>query len=171
MSLDNYHVCKKCKKKYHIKAAKECPFCKKQKEKKEEKELGILIFKTIILAAAAIFMIHSFFYSENQSTSYQAKRTTQPEPKRVRESTLTSQAAFICQNLAEVQLKSPGSAEHPYGISAKKNKAGNYVSVTYVDSQNSFGAMLRTYYVCELNYKGGDPYNYQSWKPVNFFFQ
>ncbi len=53
-------------------------------------------------------------------------------------------------------LKSPSSAKFPSRMfdvadfKIKKIKIGEYSVSSYVDAQNSFGAMIRTYYTCSI---------------------
>ena len=63
--------------------------------------------------------------------------------------------AFVGSQMAvEENLKSPSSAKFPSIIDSKvsvKKLAENKYSVSaYVDSQNSFGAMIRNYYTCTV---------------------
>ena len=65
-------------------------------------------------------------------------------------------AYVMSQNFVKQRLKSPGSAEFPYingtdVLSVPDHKCTFYVSA-YVDSQNSFGAKLRSYYKATMTY-------------------
>ncbi len=63
----------------------------------------------------------------------------------------------FAQALVEKQLKAPSTAKHPWGSSNYQiTDLGDYryrVS-SYVDSQNSFGAMLRTNYTVVIRQSG-----------------
>jgi len=63
--------------------------------------------------------------------------------------------------LVENSLKSPGSAKFPLGASMDHvHKKGNtYTIISYVDSQNSFGALLRTEFICILEEKSKDVFD------------
>jgi hypothetical protein len=52
------------------------------------------------------------------------------------------------------QLKAPATAEFPPASTTFVTavRAGEYRVAAYVDSQNSFGAKIRTSYVCDLEY-------------------
>jgi hypothetical protein len=78
---------------------------------------------------------------------------------------LSSQAAVMCQNVVENQLKSPATADFPWlDRSIYKKGKWRYVIKSYVDSQNSFGATIRTNWHCDIQYKGeGEPLNGSSW--------
>lgn len=69
-------------------------------------------------------------------------------------SSASSAAAIVaCENAVKAQLRSPGTAKFP-GLLEKPNAikthAGWQIS-SWVDSQNIFGATIRTQYICESN--------------------
>ena len=55
-------------------------------------------------------------------------------------------------------LKAPSTAKFPYCSDMEIEPLGykKYRATGYVDAQNSFGAMVRTYYVVEMKYMGND---------------
>lgn len=61
-------------------------------------------------------------------------------------------------------LKSPSTAKFPYDPVQVTNNGNMYYVVGYVDSQNSFGAMLRSNWAAQLQYKGGEDANTNNWK-------
>lgn len=66
-------------------------------------------------------------------------------------------AALICQEFVSDRLKSPASAEFQRSYESDVSKAGSMYTVkAYVDSENSFGAMIRTYYTCVVAYQGAE---------------
>lgn len=70
-------------------------------------------------------------------------------------------------------LKSPGSADFPTrsyeeAISHINTRDSTYYMSGYVDSQNSFGALMRTNFKLTLKYLGGDPNLTNSWKVHDF---
>lgn len=66
-------------------------------------------------------------------------------------------AYFACQEFVERKLKSPASAKWPLAddITSTKISGDKYKVAGYVDSQNSFGAMLRSNFVVIMR-KDGD---------------
>lgn len=64
-----------------------------------------------------------------------------------------------CEKFIENNLKAPKSAEFPPESKAVIDRIANnlFEVVSYVDAQNSFGAMIRTFYTCEVRhgYGGG----------------
>lgn len=76
-------------------------------------------------------------------------------------------AIVLCEMHAKNVLKSPRSAKFPW---AKKAVFDGELAIlkSYVDAQNSFGAMIRTNYICTVRYLGGDPDEPSSWKIEEF---
>ncbi len=72
-------------------------------------------------------------------------------------------AYIISQNFVELALKSPSTADFP--LSANIQNLGNnkYKINSYVDSENGFGAMIRTNWVVTLQYNGGEWSNPSNW--------
>ena len=72
----------------------------------------------------------------------------------------STDAYLVCQDFVSEGLKAPSTAEFAsMSNSTINNTSGDYWSVSsYVDAQNSFGAMIRTHFVCELTYRGDDYY-------------
>lgn len=66
-----------------------------------------------------------------------------------------NEAAVYCKMLVQDRLKSPKSADFPWVIQATAGPNDTYSVVSYVDAQNSFGAMIRTNYLCRVKYNGG----------------
>lgn len=68
-----------------------------------------------------------------------------------------STMAFIqCRLYVEDRLVSPSTADFPSALLADVRDVGNNVFEirSHVDSQNSFGAMIRTNYFCKIQYVG-----------------
>ncbi len=75
------------------------------------------------------------------------------------EENLKTKALVYSQNCVEQQLKSPSSAEFPFGEgTVTKVDNDTFIVTSYVDSQNSFGAMIRTNYSCQVTLTGEDSY-------------
>lgn len=62
------------------------------------------------------------------------------------------------KKLIKYKLKSPSTAEFPSSIEASVISKGDntFIVSSYVDAQNSFGVVLRTYYVAEIRYNGNN---------------
>ena len=63
-------------------------------------------------------------------------------------------AAVACQGFVTKRLKSPGSADFPWSFGEVTNVGGKFTVRSHVDSQNSYGALLRTNYVCTVEDRG-----------------
>lgn len=68
-------------------------------------------------------------------------------------------ARDACEQFVTKRLKSPGSAEFS---GQTENNAGRIWTATgSVDSQNSFGGLVRNDYTCVARYLGGDDESYR----------
>ncbi|MBT5016098.1 hypothetical protein HN748_00950 [Candidatus Peregrinibacteria bacterium] len=61
-----------------------------------------------------------------------------------------SYAVVCAQNEVEKSLKSPSTADFPWGIQGTPLGNDKYLVSSYVDAENSFGAEIRTYFVCNV---------------------
>jgi hypothetical protein len=79
------------------------------------------------------------------------------------EQNLKITALTAAQECVKERLKSPSSADFPWGSDCVTKISDNtYVINSYVDSQNSFGAMLRTNFTCQVTLNGNDTYTCDS---------
>lgn len=104
------------------------------------------IFLAVILVACLI-PLYMLFGRDSEPNKQQAIR--QPD----------GISAFVMsQKFVKQKLTSPGSAKFPLSQEAKiKNLDANTWLVTaHVDSQNGFGAMIRTRYQAKLKYLGAE---------------
>ena len=76
-------------------------------------------------------------------------------------------ACYMSHQFLEKALKSPSTAEWEKCYNVDVHDIGNntFAFYSYVDSQNSFGAMLRTEYYAEVEYIGDD-----YWKLKDYTF-
>jgi hypothetical protein len=93
-------------------------------------------------ALFVVFLISSIFGSGDDG----------PDPSQEQR-----EAKDVCETFVERQLKAPSTADFT-GASAS-GAAGHYTVRGQVDSENSFGAMIRNSYVCEVRSAGGDNWN------------
>lgn len=70
-------------------------------------------------------------------------------------------ASVMAEEFVKNSLKSPSSAKFQWYDENQVEDLGDgkYKVTSYVDSQNSFGAMLRTNYVCTVKYIGNDKWS------------
>jgi hypothetical protein len=68
-------------------------------------------------------------------------------------------AYVMCKQFLKDRLKAPSTADFPfesYEDVTTSMGGGQYRVSSYVDSENSFGAKIRTRYSCEVEWTGGD---------------
>jgi hypothetical protein len=72
-------------------------------------------------------------------------------------------AFYMCQTFVERRLKAPKTADFASKGDSSILDLGSetYKITSYVDSQNSFGALVRTKYFCKVHYKGDDQWQLQ----------
>ncbi|MFN8343077.1 MAG: hypothetical protein U0V64_15550 [Cyclobacteriaceae bacterium] len=94
-----------------------------------------------------------------------------PDAERSHEPDFARQAYKMAQEYVKASLKAPATAVFPeYGSSAIIISPGSgtgfksFKVASYVDSQNSFGALLRTHYIADLDYNNGE------WKLLSLYF-
>ena len=133
-----------------------CRYCGKDLKPTEEKKpddkennsgaCAIVAVAAIIVVVCAIICIVTISQTDND------------KPK---ESHSDVGAWVVCQKFVEDRLKSPSSAEFPvrYPQFTEDLGGGRYRVETYVDSENAFGAMIRTEFICEVKYGAGDKYH------------
>jgi hypothetical protein len=70
-------------------------------------------------------------------------------------------ASLICHDFVKDGLKAPATAKFPRTSEDEVSKVSDqeFRVISYVDSHNSFGAMIRTTYVCQVRYAGNDHWN------------
>jgi hypothetical protein len=66
-------------------------------------------------------------------------------------------AYVVCQDFVEDSLKAPSTAKFASMSDSTITSTGwVYTVSSYVDAENSFGAMIRTDFLCKVSYKGDD---------------
>ncbi len=92
-------------------------------------------------------------------------------PSQTQQKDLSITAFVISKNFISTALKSPSTADFPFSDFTANNLGGNRYAVnSYVDSQNSFGAMIRNNWQVTLLYMGGEPSDNRSWKLEKMIF-
>ena len=76
-------------------------------------------------------------------------------------------APVLCEQRVKDTLKSPRSAKFPF-VKNVTFDGRTAVMSSYVDADNSFGAMIRTQYVCTVLYSGGKPGDLENWSITDF---
>jgi len=85
------------------------------------------------------------------------------------ESDISSMASIQCEFYVRDSLKSPSTAKFPSLLLSDVEKLENnmYYVGSYVDAQNSFGAIIRNKYYCKIKYIGGDRYMQSNWNLID----
>mgnify|MGYP003591150311 CR=1 FL=1 len=81
-------------------------------------------------------------------------------------------ALLICQDRVKDRLKSPTSAEFASHRDSKVLKPSSdkqrYSVLSHVDAQNSFGAKIRSRFICEIEWEGQKKSQlYANWKLID----
>lgn len=115
---------------------------------------------------ALFFNVHRSFCSGPGSPP-----ATMTSTKRAPDEHSAHTAYFACRRHVERRLKSPTSADFPWKArNAAHQGDGRYLIGSHVDAQNSFGATIRTEFLCVIEYRSGDPYADSSWRLVDLTF-
>ena len=133
------------------KKAKKCSHCSsKQKEKYGVKHLVIGIF---------VIFIFSIIISMSGTGGGGSVANTSGSKK-----VEGSEAFIIAQSYVKSALKSPSTADFPtFDYSVQKISEDEFKITSYVDSQNSFGAEVRTSWTAITLYVGGDWADQRNW--------
>ena len=111
--------------------------------------LFILILGGLVILAFGLVYLTNKDAFDNGSTS---------------ESVSSTLAIMMCEDFVKESLIAPSTAKFPssreadiWTLGKESGKYDNAFRIeSYVDSQNSFGAMIRSYYTCDINYVGDD---------------
>jgi hypothetical protein len=103
----------------------------------------------VLIALAGINLLSAIFGGGDKP---EPPKVQQEAPKRAS----ALEAKMMCRQFVERSLKAPSTADFPFSdeFSAVGKDNGPYIVIGYVDAQNSFGAMLRTHFTCELHTDG-----------------
>lgn len=124
-------ICKECKKDVSS-DAKTCPNCGFDLQKERNKSTNNKGCIGAVLFVFAVFLIVQLIPSSNASNK-------------------GMEAFIVSQDYVTPQLKTPAEAEFPTFSDSFVTISGNIYTVhSYVDSQNSFGANIRSNYNCVL---------------------
>ena len=110
----------------------------------------------LIVIGIIIFIITTISNCGGPSGSSSPKP---PAPKHDAVSAWTMSQKFV-----EDRLKAPRTAKWPWGYTDYVTHLGDgrYRIKAYVDSQNAFGALIRTHFTAEVHWTGGDNWRLES---------
>lgn len=171
-------ICKKCKAEFE-KGKKRCPNCNKKVVTP-----GKIVFRVIMGVVATLFLLtvainvmetiaynklspeEKIEYDKKQEEIRQkeAEKKAEEDKRYIIETDNSILAYDMSKRYIESKLVSPSTAKFPIfaNIHVIKNEDVYTVSA-YVDSQNSFGAMLRTNFIIKIQQVGKDPAKTGSW--------
>ena len=128
-----------------------------KKKKKFYKRWWVWAIVTVV-----IFIIIGI--SNNSKPEKVRQNTANNEVLAINENQKSSQLDKVVKQIISSYLKSPGSAQFAELIIKKKNNTENqYIAFGDVDSQNSFGGLMRSHFFLEIIDKGGDMQNRGNW--------
>ena len=124
-------------------SAKTCPYCEEDKKARDTRSNKALL--GIFVLGFGFWLIMHFMPD------------APPDPNKI-EREMKSGANYICQKFVKKELKAPSTAQFAERgeWQAIRLDDGNYQVTSWVEAQNSFGAMLRTPYVCVVTPIGND---------------
>lgn len=103
------------------------------------------------LAIAAVVLIGGWLWFYSWKTSPQREIEAQ-----IKDCGNTTLAFVMSQNFVKQRLKSPATAKFPYvndrGVDVVPDGKCGFLVSAYVDSQNGFGAVVRSHYQASLSY-------------------
>lgn len=121
---------------------------KGEKKKQSKQAIGCLI---VILIVVVFFII--IFSGGGGGTPT------------IQQGTSDTMAYIQSQAYVKTALKSPASAKFPFAdYEYKKYEDDSYLITSYVDAQNSFGAIIRSDYSTVLKYLGGEDADPNNWE-------
>lgn len=100
--------------------------------------VGCLVPVLVVLALLTVFVVMS------NTPDAQRERAERDAPVL---------AELACERAVKAQLKSPASAE--FGSTSVSGSGAKYTVAGTVDAENSFGALMRNSFVCEVEVEGG----------------
>lgn len=122
----------------------------------KNKETRAKIILNSFLILVTIFILILIYRSCNSSSESSSKED------------MSSSAYIISQDFVKQKLKSPSTADFPYLDYQSDCIADNTWKVlSYVDSENIFGANIRTYFKVTLKYNGGEWTEKNNWTLIS----
>lgn len=141
--------CASCKQPVDVNV-KVCPHCGKKTKKTSILAIGCLMFIGLWVLSAIVGIVSPNKKGTSTTTESQGSHATM--------------AGIQCQNYVKDRLHSPSTADFPF-LGDQVTTTGNdsYVVRSYVDAQNGFGATVRSDYVCQIRFNGGEDADQRNW--------
>ncbi len=100
----------------------------------------------------------------------QYTKTEISKPKKI-EGKMRTRVAIIAKDFVERQLKSPKTADFCSDCVVEEVESNVYTALSYVDAQNSLGAIVRTHYKLKLKWNGKEWNDINNWKLLDSKFE
>jgi len=151
--------CPECKKQIS-ETIENCPHCgykfssgETKKIKEQQKKSTVIGFVVLVVIIFILFKLCSSGDKPESKTPWDQKDNS-------------AGAWVYTQMYVKNNLKSPSTAKFPWGYTDYVQRNGTtYTIKSYVDSENSFGAMIRTYFNATVREVSED-----NWKMISFEF-
>jgi hypothetical protein len=124
------------------------------------------IFKFLFLSMICVFAYHIIDYSLVGAGSVNYAEKKKPSEFRIDVNRLN--AYDFCQDVVKKTLKAPTLAQFPKKVDVYFNDIDLYTIRSYVDAQNTFGAVLRKHYKCQLRDLNPMTRSGREWKVTQF---
>lgn len=125
---------------------------------------NLVLLIALLVATFGLMLCCLWLPGGTPETEAQAKAKAEAEAKAKELEQQAADAEMMAREFVKQRLKAPASAVFPANSRAAVTKLGmgRYQVISYVDSQNSFGANLRAPFVCTLRYLGGDQWKLEA---------
>ncbi|MDD4818155.1 MAG: hypothetical protein PHI85_09320 [Victivallaceae bacterium] len=141
--------CQKCKELIN-KGAEKCPFCQSKQMSPAAAGFTVGCFVLIVIA-----VIIGMIGSCGDDKLEKIDPTASAEVQQKQADKLLKEAKIIAAQFVKERLKSPSTADFQYSqFKAVRGEGNQMVVKVIVDSQNSFGAMVRTQMIAVVEYQG-----------------
>jgi len=148
---DKTVLCTDCNKKT-AKNLKKCEHCGTKLSKINSKKL---LYSALIITIYVVFFI---IPNDSLNLSYNDGKNHK------------SEAQVLAKHEVKDMLVAPSTADFPFfmdDVTALGND--KYIINSYVDSKNAFGVELRTYFTCDVIYKGEENWSFESIAICNLY--
>lgn len=135
-----------------------------EQENKDDRRLYTFIrvisgYAALIILVISIFALSKFTDSRSSTNALSQQQVTREDKADELD------AFYMSQVFVKRMLVSPSSAKFPWFDESMVMQVGEdtWVINSYVDSQNKFGAMLRTNYIVKIKYLGNKRWELLDW--------
>lgn len=125
---------------------------------KKTNNVGCMVIALVVVVGLVGYGVASNYYSAPNSRVFGSDGRQISGPPAASNIADRSDACFMSQKFVRQNLKAPTTAEFPAWTEENCNARqinGTWKVRSYVDSQNSYGAMIRSDYGVEMSYNAG----------------